>query len=137
VATSIGIASRASAASSEQIVFSGTGFSPSAGVPFGFWIWCQSDESSTPYAGECAGAMYFYSLRITKHVDDVAPVAEPVDGKYVMTVASDDGSVSCTLSNDPPPTSGPRNTVRVSCTAPTSFMDGVSTNAVVKATGPG
>jgi hypothetical protein len=137
VATSIGIASRASAASSEQIVFSGTGFSPSAGVPFGFWIWCQSDESSTPYAGECAGAMYFYSLGITKHVDDVAPVAEPVDGKYVMTVASDDGSVSCTLSNDPPPTSGPRNTVRVSCTAPTSFTDGVSTNAVVKATGPG
>jgi hypothetical protein len=136
-ATSIGIASRASAASSEQIVFSGTGFSPSAGVPFGFWIWCQSGESSTPYAGECAGAMYFYSLGITKHVDDVAPLAEPVDGKYVMTVASDDGSVRCTLSNDPPPASGPRNTVHVSCTAPTSFTDGLSTNAVVKATGPG
>ena len=132
-----GIASRASAASSEQIVFSGTGFSPSAGVPFGFWIWCQSAESSTPYAGECAGAMYFYSLHITKHVDDVAPVAEPVDGHYVMKVASDDGSVNCTLSNDQPPTSGPTNTVHVSCTAPTSFADGVSTNAVVKATGPG
>jgi hypothetical protein len=137
VATSVGIASRASAASSEQIVFSGTGFSPSAGVPFGFWIWCQSDESSTPYAGQCAGAMYFYSLGITKHVDDVAPLAEPVDGKYVMAVASRDGSVSCTLSNDPPPTSGPTNTVHVSCTGPTSFADGLSTNAVVKATGPG
>lgn len=136
-ASMVGIASRASAASSEQIVFSGTGFSPSAGVPFGFWIWCQSAESQTPYAGECAGAMYFYSLHITKHVDDVAPLAEPVDGRYVMRVASDDGSVNCTLTNDPPPTSGPTNTVRVSCTAPTSFTDGVSTNAVVKATGPG
>jgi len=136
-AAAFGIVSRADAASSEQIIFSGTGFSPSAGVPFGFWIWCQSGESSTPYAGQCSGAMYFYSLHITKHVDDVVEVQEPADGEYLMTVASSDGSVRCTLENDPPPTSGPSNTVQVSCKSPVSFTDGLSTNAVVTATGPG
>lgn len=136
-AAAFGIVSRADAASSEQIIFSGTGFSPSTGAPFGFWIWCQSDESSTPYAGECSGAMYFYSLHITKHVEDVVEVQEPEDGQYLMTVASSDGAIRCTLENDPPPTSGPNNTVHVSCTAPVSFTDGLSTNAVVKATGPG
>jgi hypothetical protein len=136
-AAAVGIASRADAASSEQIIFSGTGFSPSTGTPFGFWIWCQSDESSTPYAGECSGSMYFYSLHVTKHVEDVVEVQEPSEGEYLMTVASSDGAVSCTLENDPPPTSGPTNTVHVSCTAPASFADGVSTNAVVQATGPG
>jgi hypothetical protein len=136
-ATVFGVVTRANAASAEQIVFSGTGFSPSAGTPFGFWIWCQSAEASPPYAGQCSGAMYFYALHITQHVDDVAPVAEPQDGEYLMTVASRDGSVRCTLENDPPPTSGPTNSVHVRCTAPVSFTDGLSTNAVVNATGPG
>jgi hypothetical protein len=48
---------------SEQIIFSGTGFGDFG--PFGFWIWCQDPESSTPYAEECAGAMYFYALQLT------------------------------------------------------------------------
>ena len=136
-ATAFGIASRANAASSEQIVFSGTGFAPSTGTPFGFWIWCQSGESRTPYAGQCSGSMYFYSLQITKHVDDVVAVQEPEDGEYLMTVASRDGAIRCTLENDPPVTSGPTNTVHVSCKSPVSFTDGLSTNAVVRATGPG
>jgi hypothetical protein len=136
-ATTFGVASRADAASAEQIIFSGTGFSPSADAPFGFWIWCQSAEARPPYAGQCSGAMYFYSLHITKHVDDTAPLQEPVDGQYLMTVASRDGSVSCTLENDPPRTAGPTNTVHVKCSAPVSFTDGLSTNAVVNATGPG
>jgi hypothetical protein len=135
-AVSLGLAAGAGAASSEQIVFSGTGFSQTANAPFGFWIWCESAESSNPYAGECNGAMYFYSLHITKHVGDVVPLQEPAEGQYRMDVASTDGSVACTLENDPPATSGPTNTVHVSCTSPVSFTDGLSTNAVVNVTGP-
>ena len=52
---------------SEQIVFSGTGFGDFG--PFGFWIWCQDPDSSTTYAEECAGAIYFYALHITKGVE--------------------------------------------------------------------
>jgi len=81
--------------------------------------------------------MYFYSLQITKHVEDVVAVQEPEDGEYLMTVASRDGAIRCTLENDPPVTSGPTNTVHVSCKSPVSFTDGLSTNAVVRATGPG
>lgn len=136
IAVSLGLATGATAASSEQIIFSGTGFSQTANAPFGFWIWCESAESSNKYAGECNGAMSFSTLHVTKHVDDVVPLQEPVDGQYLMTVESSDGSISCTLENDPPPTSGRTNTVHVSCTAPVSFTDGLSTNAVVKATGP-
>ena len=136
VAVSFGLAGRAHAASSEQIVFSGIGFSPSANAPVGFWIWCESAESGNPYAGECNGAMYFYTLHITKHVEDVVPLQEPNEGQYLMTVASSDGSVSCTLENDPPATPGPTNTVHVSCGSPLSFTDGLSTNAVVNVTGP-
>ena len=136
VAVSFGLAARAGAASSEQIVFSGIGFSPSANAPFGFWIWCESAESSNPYAGQCNGAMYFYTLGITKHVEDTVLLQEPSEGQYLMTVASRDGSISCTLENDPPATSGPTNTVHVSCSSPLSFTDGLSTNAVVNVTGP-
>jgi hypothetical protein len=136
IAVSFGLAARADAASSEQIVFSGIGFSPSANAPFGFWIWCESAESSNPYAGECNGAMYFYTLGITKHVEDTVPLQEPSEGQYLMTVQSRDGSISCTLENDPPATSGPTNTVHVSCGSPLSFTDGLSTNAVVNVTGP-
>lgn len=136
VALSFGVAVRADAASSEQIIFSGIGFSPSANAPFGFWIWCESAESSNPYAGECNGAMYFYTRHITKHVDDVVPLQEPSEGQYLMTVESRDGSISCTLENDPPATSGPTNTVHVTCSSPLSFTDGLSTNAVVNVTGP-
>jgi hypothetical protein len=136
ISVSFGLAARADAASSEQIVFSGIGFSPSANAPVGLWIWCESAESSNPYAGECNGAMYFYSLGITKHVDDVVPLQEPSEGQYLMTVASRDGSVSCTLENDPPATSGPTNTVHITCSSPLSFTDGLSTNAVVSVAGP-
>ena len=132
----LGTTSIASAASKEQIVFSGTGFGTFNGQesPFGFWIWCQDAESGTPYAGECAGAMYFYGLHITKGVE--GEVSELSDGIYQMTVASRKGdSVSCMLVNaSSEPTSGPSNTVNVTCTTPDG--SGTSTNAVVNVTGP-
>ena len=117
---------------SEQVVFSGTGFGTfGGGSPVGFWIWCEAD-SENPYAGECNGAMYFYALGITKHVDGT--IAEPSDGHYVMTVSSRDSSVACTLANPALAVQGPRNTVNVGCTAPAG--SGSSTNAVVNVTGP-
>lgn len=121
---------------SEQIVFSGTGFgtfndTPS---PFGFWIWCQDADSSTPYAGECNGAIYFYALGITRGVE--GEVIELSDGIYQMTVASRKGSsVSCQLTNATAELNqGPSNTVDVTCTTPSGT--GQSTNAVVNVTGP-
>jgi hypothetical protein len=117
---------------SEQIVFSGTGFGDFG--PFGFWIWCQDADSSTPYAGECAGAMYFYALHLTKGVE--GDVEETSEGIYTMTVASRKGdSVSCTLVNDSEEiTAGPTNAVTVTCTAPAG--SGASDNAVINVTGP-
>jgi hypothetical protein len=128
-------------AQSEQIIFSGTG-TGSFG-DFGFWIWCQDENPSSDnpnshqdYAGECAGAMYFYDLHITKGVE--GDVDELSEGVYQMTVASRKGSsVSCILTNvlaDDEPSSGPTNTVTVTCAAPSG--DGTSTNAVVQVTGP-
>ncbi len=130
--------SRARAANnSEQVVFSGGGFSQSAQTPIGFWIWCEAD-SSNPYVHQCNGSMYFYAKGIVKHVGDVPPIPgiqEVADGQYLMTVGSSDGSVSCTLENVPPPTSGPTNTVHVICTAPVK-SDDLFTNIVVNVTGP-
>src|SRR5713226_380307 len=93
----------AHASSSEQVVFSGTGFGKFGGVntPFGFWIWCESD-SSNPYLGQCSGAMYFYALGIIRGVGDTKPIAEPSPGAYVMTVGSADNAVACVLSNATP-----------------------------------
>ena len=79
--------------------------------------------------------MYFYALHITKHVD--GEITEGPDGIYHMAVLSRDSSVSCNLVNAAtPPTKGPTNTVNITCTAPVSFTDGQSTNAVVNVTGP-
>jgi hypothetical protein len=117
---------------SEQIVFSGTGFGDFG--PFGFWIWCQDPESSTPYAEECAGAMYFYALHLTKGVE--GDVEEPSEGIYTMIVHSRKGdSISCTLVNDSEEiTHGPTNSITVTCSAPAGT--GTSDNAVINVTGP-
>lgn len=119
---------------SEQVIFSGTGFGTFANTatPVGFWIWCEA-ESHNPYAGECNGSMYFYALRIVKHVVD-GSISEPSEGMYQISVVSSDGSISCTLTNVPPITKGPTNTVNVSCATPSG--SGQSTSAVVNATGP-
>jgi hypothetical protein len=123
---------------SEQVIFSGVASDGStfpSGTSVGFWIWCEA-ESTNPYAGECNGAMYFYADRITRHVDDVA-IAEISDGIYRITVESTrDSSIACTLTNEGEPVTGPRNTVRVECSAPESGT-AVSNNAVVRVTGPG
>lgn len=127
---------------SEQIVFSGTGSGTfnDRETPFGFWIWCQDENpADVDYAGECAGAMYFYGLGITKAVEgEVEEGAN--EGEYIMTVMSRKGtSVSCVLRNELNTegeiSHGPHNIVHVDCTTPTG--GGTSENAVVNVTGPG
>jgi hypothetical protein len=124
-------AGQTAAKAAEQIVFSGTGTGTFG--PFGFWIWCEDEEAGNPYAGECNGAMYFYALGITKHVE--GEVSEGAEGIYTMDVQSTlDDSVDCLLTNAGEPVSGPRNTVNVTCSAPSG--SGTSTTAVVNVTGP-
>lgn len=126
----------AQAANSEQVVFSKTGAVGTFGgttTPFGFWIWCEA-SSSNPYQGNCNGSMYFYALGIPKHVID-GGITEPADGQYqIHVLSSKDSSINCTLTNTPPPQSGPNNTVTVSCTTPSGSA--TATGAVVNVTGP-
>jgi hypothetical protein len=119
----------ASAAHSEQVVFSGTGGTDIG--PFGNWIWCEAD-STNPYHGNCSGSVYFYAQHITKHV--VGEITESAPGLYTMSVWSSDHSVVCDLNNPNPAVRGPHNTVNVSCSAPAA--SGSSTNEVVNVTGP-
>jgi hypothetical protein len=112
----------------EQVVFSGDAEGSLGEV--GFWIWCAVDEAGA--YDDCSGSIHFEDLGIpAKHV--TGEVSEPDDDVYLMDVSSSDGSVACTLVNDPPITSGPTNTVEVSCTAPSGTA--TSNNAVVRATG--
>ncbi len=129
----------ASASPPPQIVFSKTGaFSPSLG-PFGFWIWCTPAGSTYGgAAGDCAGSMYFYAFSAlpsgTSPTDAVEGTVEQLgSGAYKMTVWNMTGpfSIACTLTGPAAPTSGPTNSIDVSCTAPVSGS-GTATGAVVK-----
>ena len=121
-------------ANSEQMVFSGVAAAGSTfeqRTPAGFWIWCESD-STNPYVGECQGAMYFYALGLTKHVE--GEITEIGSDRYSMDVSSADGSIVCTLANPAAPKHGPHNEVDVSCSTPAG--EATSFNAVVNVTGP-
>ena len=132
VAAASGSASGAN--NSEQVIFSGVAFQNSTfefNTPAGFWIWCESD-SGNPYVSNCAGAMYFYALGITKGV--FGNVTENTDGTYTLAVHSAGGSVNCWLTNSLPVRHGPANRVDVSCSDPSGTA--TSPNAVVNVTGP-
>ena len=68
---------------SEQVVFSGGGFSTALDSPYGFWIWCESD-STNPYLGVCNGAMYVYERGLVKQVSGT--ITEPASSTYHMMV---------------------------------------------------
>jgi pectin methylesterase-like acyl-CoA thioesterase len=124
------------AQNSEQVVFSGVASLSSTfdkGSPAGFWIWCEAD-SENPYQGECNGAMYFYALKITRHVE--GEITELDEGIYQMTVSStrDQAIKNCILTNADEAVQGQNNTVTVSCDTPGGSA--TSPNAVVNVTGP-
>jgi hypothetical protein len=127
------------AQASQQIVFSGTGLgaftlgTTTKASPFGFWIWCEG-ASSNPYAGACNGAMYFYAFGITRPVDGSVSGSNQT---FTMTVHSPGPTFRCTLTNAPPVTTGPTNTVNLSCTTPGALIGGGSSqHSVVRVTGP-
>jgi len=121
-----------------HLVFRGSAFFvPSGGgrparIPFAFAISCQTGEGN-PNAYECAGGMQFRFTGsiIAKNVRGVfvrldAPFPEDT---YQVTVASEDGSVACTLTNTPPITDGRTNRIALSCAMPSGT--GQVENAVV------
>jgi hypothetical protein len=122
-------AAHADNSSGGQLVFSDTG----TGGPFGYWIWCQS-TSTNAYGVDCAGSMYFYALnQSTEAVEGT--VTGSGSGGYTITVHNTTGSflINCTLTNAPPPTRGPTNTVTETCTNPS--FSGTVNNAVVSGSG--
>jgi hypothetical protein len=128
------------ASAKQQIVFSGTGFgtfTPSGGTatpsPFGFWIWCEDEDAANPYASFCGGSIYVYALGLTKGVFGVTSDTGLPSGSHRIHAWSRDGLINCDLVNSPPVTSGPTNTVTMTCSAPAG--SGVSTNSVVVITG--
>ena len=118
---------------SEQVVFSGGGFSDALNSPYGFWIWCEAD-STNQYQGVCNGAMYVYARGLTKHVSGT--ITEPAPSTYLMVVGSSDGSIIATLENTPPVQQGPHNTVTVTFTSPSPGGTSSSDHNVVNVTGP-
>jgi hypothetical protein len=138
------VAFAANSSSQEQVVFSGAAigtFGGNAGTTAGFWIWCKNTEgpNSHTYETDCQGAMQFPALGIAKGVTQEEGITEPSEGAYVIHVQSRDDngqSVDCTLSNVPPVTSGPTNTVNVHCISKPTSGDGSTNTAVVSATGP-
>jgi hypothetical protein len=112
----------------EQVIFSGEAEGSLGEV--GFWIWCAVDESGN--YDDCSGALAFDDLGLVRHVE--GEVAEIDDEVYQMDVESTrDGSVACTLTNVPPILPGPKNTVDISCSAPSGSA--TATDAVVVSTG--
>lgn len=115
-------AAPAGAQGKEQIVFSGEG---TGSFEAEFWIWCAVDEAGG--YDDCAGAMRFDDLALTRHVE--GEVSELAEDQYQMDVSSRDGAVACTLTNEPPITHGPANTIDIVCSSPPGTA--TSTNAVV------
>jgi hypothetical protein len=85
--------------------------------PFGIWVWCEDENASNPYAGECAGSMYFYDLGLTKGVKDVEGTLTLTSTSFNVELASSDGSIDCWV-NGTKTSSGPNNTISVSCSSP-------------------
>lgn len=99
---------------------------------FGLWVWCQDPSASNPYAGECAGSMYFYNLGLTKFVEDEEDTLVLTSTSFSVELVSRDGTIDCTVSGSLPASKGPSNTISVSCSQPT--RSGTLSNVVVKVT---
>ena len=128
-----------------QVIFSGaaTGNFGAHTGNANFNIWCKltPGPNANSYGVDCAGSMYFRSLGITREVEetDSGVTENPSTGAFQMHVQSmvDSGhSVNCFLTNVPPVTRGPTNTVNVNCISTPTFGTGSSNTATVIVTGP-
>lgn len=100
--------------------------------PFGIWVWCEDPDASNPYAGECAGSMYFYDLGLTKFVEDEEGTLSLTSTSFSVELVSPDDSIDCTVSGTTA-NRGPSNTISVSCSAPAG-RSGTLSNVVVRIT---
>jgi hypothetical protein len=101
---------------------------------FGIWVWCQDPAAGNPYAGECAGSIYFYNLGLVRHVDDEEDTLVLTSTSFSVELVSEDGSVDCTVSGSLPSAKGPSagNTISVSCSSPD--RSGTLSNLVLNVT---
>jgi hypothetical protein len=100
--------------------------------PFGIWVWCEDPNASNPYAGECAGSMYFYDLGLTKFVEDEEGTLSLTSTSFSVELVSRDGSIDCLVSGTTA-NKGPSNTISVDCSAPAG-RSGTLSNVVVRIT---
>ena len=100
---------------------------------FGIWVWCEDPAASNPYAGECAGSMYFYDLGFTKFVEEEEDTLVLTRTGFSIELVSRDGTIDCTVSGSLPAAKGPNNTIRVDCSAPTG-RSGTLSDVVVRVT---
>jgi hypothetical protein len=100
--------------------------------PFGLWVWCEDPNASNPYAGECAGSMYFYDLGLTKFVEDEEGTLSLTSTSFSVELVSRDGSIDCTVTGNTAD-KGPGNTISVDCSAPAG-RSGTLSKVVVRIT---
>ena len=128
---------------SEQVIFSGIGFTNDGLFEVGFWIWCQPESNSPIYAGACRGSVHISGQGPASGVAGF--VVENPDGTYVARVFSTNANngkkflVAAVFHNaNPEPDSGPSNLVQFGILGTDGIVrTGVDPNAVVNVTGPG
>jgi hypothetical protein len=99
---------------------------------FGIWVWCEDPSAPNPYAGECAGSIYFYNIALTKFVEDEEDTLVLTDTGFSVELVSPDGSIDCTVNGSLPAAKGPHNTIAVECSEP--VRSGTLSNVVVRLT---
>lgn len=124
---------------SEQVIFSGIGFTNDGLLKVGFWIWCMPEGNSPIYTGACRGSVLVYGE--DSAVGVAGFIVENPDGTYVARVFSIKATsflVAAVFHNvAPEPAHGPSNLVQFGVLTPLGNSVGVSTDAVVNVTGPG
>ena len=131
--------SASAAEPSEQVIFSGIGFTNS-GLKVGFWIWCMPEGNSPAYTGACRGSVLVYDHGPAAGVAGF--IVENPDGTYVARVFSINANtflLGAAFHNvDPEPAHGPNNLVQFGVLTTDGINRvGVSPDAVENVTGPG
>jgi hypothetical protein len=159
----LGLAGSAQATAGSQIVFSctaatpvcngtGTWCSATTLTPgctlkdnhFGFWYWCQGPTTNA-YGSDCQGSLYIYGITTATFAASCSSSSSlhcvtsvPIQGgvSYTLKAFTSNGWV-CSLTNNTPVSSGPHNTVTMTCTTQqvgTGSGTANNANVIVQAT---
>ncbi len=134
-AVALALAPSAASQGATQLVISGQtppGMTTGDLDGFGLWVWCQDPDAGNPYSGECAGAMYFYNLGLTKFVEDEEDTLVLTSSSFSVELVSRDGMIDCLVSGTLPASKGPSNTITVNCSEPA--RSGTLSNVVIRVT---